>query len=260
MSNKNPIEIENISISFGGIRALKKVSMKVHQGEIHGIIGPNGAGKTTLLNVICGIYSPDEGRVLFYGEEITKIKPHKIAEKGIARSFQMPQLFTEMTVVENLMTGLHSSMKTNLLSVALSFGKMKTEEKIAREKAMQVLKFIGLEALSNRYGYELSFGQKRIIEIGRIIIRDPKVILLDEPATGLSAARIPEINDLLKKIRDEKGITIILIEHVIRLVLGISDRITVLNHGEKIAEGTPEEIRNNPIVIEAYLGRSRYRN
>ena len=249
------LAVENVSISFGGVRALSNVSATFDAGEIVGVIGPNGAGKTTLLNVICGLNEPDAGDVRLDGRVITGLKPNAIAGMGLARTFQTSQLFAGMSVLENMMTGLHLRSRAGLFAAALHTRRMCAEEAELATRAREALDFVGFAEFADRAASALSFGQRRIVEIARTLIGTPKVVLLDEPAVGLSINRVAELDRLLRRIRDEKGVTLVMIEHVIRLVMGVSDRVVVLNSGQNIAMGPPEEIRATPAVIEAYLGR-----
>ncbi|MCC7274833.1 MAG: ABC transporter ATP-binding protein [Alphaproteobacteria bacterium] len=249
------LEARGLGIGFGGVRALDDVSFAVREGEIRGIIGPNGAGKTTLLNVICGLVRPDAGEVLLAGEPITGLKPNVIAGRGLGRTFQTSQLFRGMTVLENLMTGLHGETRAGLFAAAFGGRAMLAEEERAREKAWKALEFVGMERFWDRPAQALSFGQQRVVEIARTLISEPKVVLLDEPAVGLSLNRLAELDRLLRRIRDERGVTLVMIEHVIRLVMGVCDRVTVLQGGVVIAEGTPDAVIEDARVIEAYLGR-----
>jgi len=249
------LRVRDVSVSFGGVRALSDVSLDVNRAEIVGVIGPNGAGKTTLLNVVCGMSRPDRGEVSLDGTVITGKKPSDIAALGLGRTFQASQLFPGMSVLENMMTGLHRRSRAGVFAAAFRTGTMRREERTLGARARDALEFVGMSAFASRPGGALSFGQQRIVEIARTLISEPKVVLLDEPAVGLSLNRVAELDLLLRKIRDERGVTLVMIEHVIRLVMGVSDRVVVMNSGEKIAEGMPDEIRRHPAVVEAYLGR-----
>lgn len=228
--------------------------MTAASGEIIGVIGPNGAGKTTLLNVICGIHAPDTGDVVLDDRVISRMKPSAIAARGLRRTFQTSHLFPGLTVLENMMAGLHLGTHAGLFAAAFRTPAMRREEAATIARARAALEYVGMERFADRPGGALSFGQQRIIEIARTLIDDPQVILLDEPAVGLSAPRVMELTLLLQRIRDERGVTLVMIEHVIRLVMEVSDRVVVLNSGRVIASGTPNDVRNDKMVIEAYLG------
>ena len=248
------LRASGVSISFGGLKALDSVEIDVAPGEIRGVIGPNGAGKTTLLNVICGIDPPDSGAVWLDGQPITGLRTSRIAERGIGRTFQTTKLFKGMTVLENVMTGLHGKMRASPLAAAFGMRSVLREEAEAARRAREVLEFVRMLDFADHEATALSFGQQRLVEVARALVSEPQVLLLDEPAVGLSLTRVAEVDELLRRIRRERGVTILMIEHVIRLVMGVCDRITVLNSGRKIADGTAEEVMADREVAEAYLG------
>ena len=255
MSAAHPkLEIRKLGVRFGGVVALDEVSLEIAPGEIRGIIGPNGAGKTTLLNAITGVSKQTSGEILLDGSSLLGLKSSEIASRGMRRTFQSSQLFKGMTVLENVMAGLHSTMKTNLIDAIFTTARLRQEEREAAEKAWTALEFVGMTKFADRDGGELSFGQQRIIEIARALVSEPSIILLDEPAVGLSLNRVVELEELLRKVRGERGVTVVMIEHVIRVVMNVCDQVTVMASGRKIAEGTADQVTSDRTVIEAYLG------
>ncbi len=247
--------IEDITLTFGGINALSGVSTGVKKGEIFAIIGPNGAGKTCILNCINRFYHPDQGRILFEGQEITRIKAHRIAKLGIARTFQNVELFGHMTVMDNIKLGRHVHLKSGFLSGGIYYGKTRREEIALRQEIEEtIIDLLEIEAIRKRTVHTLPYGLQKRVELARALAMKPKLLLLDEPATGMNLEETEDIARFILDINDEWGVTIILIEHDMGMVMDISDRICVLDFGRKIAEGPPQEIRHNPQVIQAYLG------
>ena len=250
------LELKDVTKKFGGLTAVDGVNLKVEENQICALIGPNGAGKTTVFNMITGAYQVTSGDVIFNGESICGKKPHQIVEKGIARTFQNIRLFKSATVLENVMTGFHCKTKTGMFNVIFNYRKCMQEEAECREKALEILRFLGLEDVKNLEARNIPYGHQRLLEIGRALATSPKLLLLDEPAAGMNSQEKKDLVNTIRKIRDTYHLAVLLVEHDMELVMGISENITVINFGRPIACGTAEEIQNNNDVIEAYLGRS----
>ena len=250
------LELKDVTKKFGGLTAVDGMNLKVEENQICALIGPNGAGKTTVFNMITGAYQVTSGDVVFNSESICGKKPHQIVEKGIARTFQNIRLFKSATVLENVMTGFHCKTKTGMFNVIFNYRKCMQEEAECREKALEILRFLGLEDVKDLEARNIPYGHQRLLEIGRALATSPKLLLLDEPAAGMNSQEKKELVNTIRKIRDTYHLAVLLVEHDMELVMGISENITVINFGRPIACGTAEEIQNNNDVIEAYLGRS----
>lgn len=253
----NVLEAKEVSVAFGGLLAVNSVDFNIPARSVVSLIGPNGAGKTTFFNVLTGLYKPSAGSIQYNGRDITDLPPHKIASIGIARTFQNIRLFGLMTAQENLLVAMHSHLKSGIASTILRTPKQRREELAAEAKAQEILDFVGIGKWTYEFARNLSYGDQRRLEVARALALDPKILLLDEPTAGMNPQESQVFVDFVRRLVKERDLSVMLIEHDMKVVMSVSERITVLDQGEKIAEGSPDQIKNNPRVVEAYLGKSK---